>query len=92
MVHAIKQIFSTTNYHKILVVWEVENNIVIEKAKELYNIEIWKMSNIMRELAQKVNTKAYRDNIKNDTTPIKKLAIYFTWYFTPLSFGNDLQS
>ena len=58
MVNAIKQIFGTNKYQKVLVVWEVENNIVIEKAKELYNIEIWKMPNIMRELAQKVNTKA----------------------------------
>ena len=83
MVHAIKQIFSTTNYHKILVVWEVENNIVIEKAKELYNIEIWKMSNIMRELAQKVNTKAYRDNILRTIQLLSK-----SWPYTLLGISR----
>jgi hypothetical protein len=72
MVHAIKQIFNTTDYCKILVVWEVENNTVIKKAKELYNIEIWKMPNIIQELSQKVNTKAYRNDILRTIQLISK--------------------
>ena len=83
MVNAIKQIFGTNKYQKVLVVWEVENNIVIEKAKELYNIEIWKMSNIMRELAQKVNTKAYRDNILRTIQLLSK-----SWPYTLLGISR----
>ena len=33
MVNAIKQIFGTSKYQKVLVVWEVENNSVIKKQK-----------------------------------------------------------
>lgn len=63
IVNATKQIFGTNKYQKVLVVWEVENNSVIKKAKELYNIEIWKMPTIIKELTETVNTKAYRDNV-----------------------------
>ena len=63
MVNAIKQIFGTSKYQKVLVVWEVENNSVIKKAKELYNIEIWKMPTIISQLKKHVNTKAYRDDV-----------------------------
>jgi len=33
MVNAIKQIFGTNKYQKVLVVWEVENNSVIKKQR-----------------------------------------------------------
>jgi len=48
----------------VLVVWEVEDESVIEQAKRSpYNIEIWKMSDILSELAKEVKTKAYRDDV-----------------------------
>jgi hypothetical protein len=60
---AAEGIFGTANYKKVLVVWEVEEESVIEQAKSLYEIEIWKMSDILGELAKEVKTKAYRDDV-----------------------------
>jgi CTP synthase (UTP-ammonia lyase) len=63
VVNAVKEIFDTSDYKKVLVVWDVEDECVIEQAKSLYEIEIWKMSNILSELAKEVKTKAYRDDV-----------------------------
>jgi len=61
---AAEEIFGTGDYKKVLVVWDVEDGSVIEQAKRSpYNIEIWKMSNILSELAREVKTKAYRDDV-----------------------------
>lgn len=43
--------------------WEVEDGTVIEQAKSLYDIEVWKMSDILNELNREVKTKAYRDDV-----------------------------
>lgn len=57
-------IFGTANYRKVLVVWEVEDESVIEQAKRKpYEIEIWKMSDILSELVKEVKTKGYRDDV-----------------------------
>jgi len=61
--NAIMEIFGSSEYKKTLVVWEVEDESVIEQAKSIYEIEIWKMSDIIRQLTQKVNTKSYRDDV-----------------------------
>lgn len=63
VVEAVTEIFGTGEYKKVLVVWEVEDESVIEKAKSLYGIEIWKISDIMSELIQEVGTKSYRDDV-----------------------------
>jgi hypothetical protein len=63
VVNAIKEIFGTSEYKKVLVMWDVEEKTLIEQAKSLYNIEIWKMSDIMRELIWEVETKSYRDDV-----------------------------
>jgi hypothetical protein len=59
----VKEIFGGCEYKKVLVVWDVEDSEVIEHARSIYNIEIWKMSNIMNELIREVKTKAYRDDV-----------------------------
>lgn len=63
LVNAVTKIFGSSEYRKVLVVWEVEDESVIEQAKSVYHIEVWKMSDIIRRLTQKVNTKSYRDDV-----------------------------
>jgi len=63
VVNAVKGIFGTANYRKVMVVWEVEDESVIEQAKGLYEIEIWKMSDVLSELIMEVKTRGYRDDV-----------------------------
>jgi hypothetical protein len=63
VVKAVRKIFGSSEYKKVLVVWDVEEKSVIEQAKSLYNIDIWKISDIMSELIKEVKTKAYRDDV-----------------------------
>jgi hypothetical protein len=63
VVKAVMEIFGSSEYKKVLVVWDVEEKSVIEQAKNRYNIEVWKMSDIMSELIGEVKTKAYRDDV-----------------------------
>lgn len=43
--------------------WEVEDKRVVEQAKSLYDIEIWKVQDILNELLHEVGTKSYRDDV-----------------------------
>jgi len=63
VVDAVKEMFGSSQYKKVLVVWDVEDESVIEQAKSLYNIEIWKMANLMSQLIQEVKTKPYRNDV-----------------------------
>jgi Tfp pilus assembly pilus retraction ATPase PilT len=63
VVKAVREIFGSSEYRKVLVVWEIEDESVIEQAKSRYRIEVWKMSDIMSELMREVKTKAYRDDV-----------------------------
>ena len=63
VVKAIKEIFGSSEYKKVLCVWAVEGENVIERAKSLYDIEIWKISDIMGDLIRQVGTKSYRDDV-----------------------------
>jgi hypothetical protein len=63
VVKAVTEIFGGSEYGKVLVVWDVEEKSVIEKAKSLYGIEVWKVSDLMSELIREVKTKPYRDDV-----------------------------
>jgi hypothetical protein len=63
VVNAVKEVFGSGEYRKVLVVWDVEDNRVMEQAKSRYNIEIWKISDIISELMQEVKTKPYRNDV-----------------------------
>jgi hypothetical protein len=63
VVNAIKEIFGSGEYRKVLVVWDVEDTKVIEQAKSIYNIDIWKMADLMKELMREVKTKPYRNDV-----------------------------
>lgn len=63
VIKAVKEIFGSSEYRKVLVVWDVEESRVIEQAKSLYQIDIWKISNIISQLTQEVKTKPYRNDV-----------------------------
>ena len=63
VVNAIREIFGGGEYRKVLVVWNVEDGAVIEQAKSLYNIDVWKMADLMNQLIQEVKTKPYRNDV-----------------------------
>jgi len=63
VVDRVKEIFGSPEYKKILVVWDVANSEVIERAREDYGIEIWKISDILKEIRRGLTTQAYRDDI-----------------------------
>ena len=60
---AAKEMFGSSEYKKVLVVWDVEDKSVIEQAKSVYDIEIWKMAGLMNQLMREVKTKPYRNDV-----------------------------
>jgi hypothetical protein len=74
VVSAVKEIFGGGAYKKVLVVWDVEDSEVIEHARSIYNIEIWKISDLIGELMQKVKTKPYRNDVLRTIQLISKKA------------------
>lgn len=73
VVNGVKEIFGSGEYKKVLVVWDVEDSSVIEQAKKIYNIEVWKISNIISELMQEVKSKPYRDDVLRTIQLISKI-------------------
>jgi len=63
VVDSVKEIFGSSEYKKVLVVWDVQDSEVIEQAKVVYNIEIWKISDILSEIVKEVKTRPYRDDV-----------------------------
>jgi hypothetical protein len=74
VVNAVKEIFGCGEYKKVLVVWDVEDGSVIEQAKSLYDIEVWKISKIISELMREVKSRAYRDDVLRTIQLISKKA------------------
>ena len=74
VVNAVKEIFGCGEYRKALVVWDVEDSRVIEQAKSIYNIDVWKISNIISELMREVKSRAYRDDVLRTIQLISKKA------------------
>lgn len=72
VVNAVKEIFGSGEYKRVLVVWDVEDSKVIEQAKSVYNIDVWKISSIINELMRKVKSRAYRDDILRTIQLISK--------------------
>ncbi|HKM60030.1 MAG TPA: hypothetical protein VJY36_04075 [Candidatus Bathyarchaeia archaeon] len=63
VVNGCREIFGCGEYKRVLVVWDVQEPDVIEHAKKLYGIEVWRISDIITELINEVGTKAYRDDV-----------------------------
>jgi hypothetical protein len=63
VVNAVKEIFEGGEYRKVLVVWDVEDGTVIKQAKSHYDIEVWKISNVMSELMRELKSRPYRNDV-----------------------------
>lgn len=72
VVNAVKEIFGGGAYRKVLVVWDVEDSAVIEQAKSHYDIEVWKISNIISELTGEVKSRPYRNDVLRTIQLISK--------------------
>lgn len=72
VVNNIKKIFGSSDYKKVLVVWAVQNDDVIEQAKAVYDIEVWKISDILSEIVKEVKTRPYRDDVLRTIQLISK--------------------
>ena len=68
----IQQIFGSSDYRKILVVWDVQDIEVIKQAKEVYDIDIWKISGILSQITEEVKTRPYRDDVLRTLQLISK--------------------
>lgn len=73
VVDAIKEIFGTSDYKRVLVVWDVQDSEVIEQAKAVYDIEVWKLSDVMSEMMKEIGTKSYRDDVLRTVQLISKM-------------------
>jgi len=69
----VEQIFGSSECTKVLVVWDVQNREVIRQAKDVYGIEIWRISDIMEEMIKEVETKAYRNDVLRTLQLISKM-------------------
>jgi len=65
--------FLSSAYKKVLVVWELQDGKVVEQAKDEYNIEVWKISDIMNEMIKEIGTKSYRDDVLRTVQLISKM-------------------
>jgi hypothetical protein len=63
VVNAVREIFGSSEYRKVLVVWDVEDAEVVEQARNIYNVEVWKMADLMNQLVREVKTKPYRNDV-----------------------------
>jgi len=63
VVEKVNEIFGSSDYKKVLVIWDVQNNAVIKQAKDVYGIEIWLVSDILSEIIKEVKTRPYRDDV-----------------------------
>jgi len=69
----ISEIFGSSDYKKVLVVWEVQDRKVVEGAKAVYGIEVWKISDVLREMMKKIGTRSYRDDALRIVQLISKM-------------------
>jgi hypothetical protein len=69
----IQQIFGNKEYKRVLVVWDVENDEVIEQAKTTYDIEVWRISDILNEMMKALETKPYRNDVLRTAQLISKM-------------------
>ena len=69
----VTEIFGSSDYKKVLVVWDVQDSKVIEQAKDEYNIEVWKISEVINQLMKEVKTRPYRDDVLRTIQLISKI-------------------
>ncbi|MBS7631680.1 hypothetical protein KEJ47_08980 [Candidatus Bathyarchaeota archaeon] len=65
VVEKIRELFGSSDYRKVLIVWNTEDNFahLPQLAKEKYNIEIWGIRHLLREFMKTRITTGSRDDI-----------------------------
>jgi hypothetical protein len=63
VIKACTDIFGSSDYRKVLVVHAVEDPSVIQQAKKIYGIEIWLISDLITQVAQRIGSSSYRDDV-----------------------------
>lgn len=63
VVEGCNKIFGCEAYRRVLVIWDTRESNVVDEAKRLYGIEVWRISDVINELMSEISTKAYRDDI-----------------------------
>jgi hypothetical protein len=72
VVNAVREIFGSGEYRKVLVVWDVEDADLVEQARSIYSIDVWKMADLMNQLVREVKTKPYRNDVLRTIQLISK--------------------
>lgn len=75
VVDKVKEIFGSSEYKKVLVVWDIQSDDVVEQAKVVYDIEVWKLPEIISEMRRKIGTKSYRDDVLRTVQLISKVKV-----------------
>jgi hypothetical protein len=75
VVDKVTETFGSSDYNRVLVVWELQESKVIEQAKDEYNIEVWKISDIMNQMMKEIGTKSYRDDVLRTVQLISKMKV-----------------
>jgi len=88
----VTEIFGDSDYRKVLVVWEVQDSRVIEQAKTVYGIEVWKISDVLSEMMRKIGTKSYRDDVLRTVQLISRSKIYLDAFQPPKNASLNLMN
>ena len=59
----IHELFGDSDYHKVLVVWNVQDENLFRLAKDRFNIEIWGMRALLLDMMKQRVTVGSRDDI-----------------------------
>jgi len=70
----VREIFGASEYRKVLVVWDVQSSEVIKHARAVYGIEIWRISDILNEIAKEVKTQPHRDEVLRTVQLVSRAA------------------
>jgi len=80
VVAKIKEIFGNSEYKKVLIAGFILSEEVVEKAKSIYNIEIWQISKLVDQLLLSVGSKGHRDDI------LRTLQLFIAWKTVEITF------
>ena len=71
----VKQIFGSSDYRKVLVVWDVQDSEVITGARDVYGIEVWKIQDVISEMMKEIKSRSYRDDVLRTVQLISKMKV-----------------
>jgi hypothetical protein len=75
----IHELFGDSNYHKVLIVWDVQNKSVIEESRRKYGINVWSMKKVLTSLIVRSMGRGakYPKGSRDDVLRMEFLALGF---------------